>query len=99
MPFLYGDSTPSTLETNYIDFLRDALDFSAQVLGADERRRGSSARADELRRATEIEVARLESFGDAVSRAVVAAMSAAGRRRLARHAVRAVGHALLVRAS
>jgi hypothetical protein len=78
MPFLYGDSTPSALETNYIDFLRDALDFSAQVLGADERRRGSSARADELRRATEIDVARLESFGDAVSRAVVAALSAAG---------------------
>jgi hypothetical protein len=78
MPFLYGDSTPSALETNYIDFLRDALDFSARVLGADERLRGSSARADELRRATEIDVARLESFGDAVSRAVVAAMSAAG---------------------
>jgi hypothetical protein len=78
MPFLYGDSTPSALETNYIDFLRDALDFSARVLGADERRRGSSARADELRRATEIDVARLESFGDAVSRAVVAAMVAAG---------------------
>lgn len=78
MPFLYGDSTPSTLEINYIDFLRDALDFSAQVLVADERRRGGSARADELRRAAEIEVVRLESFGDAISRAVVVAMSAAG---------------------
>ncbi len=59
MPFLYGDSTPSTLEINYIDFLRDALDFSVQELGADERQRGNSARADELRRAAEIEVARL----------------------------------------
>ena len=37
MPYLYGDSTPSTLEINYIDFLRDALDFAAQVLLADER--------------------------------------------------------------
>jgi hypothetical protein len=78
MPYLYGDSTPSTLEINYIDFLRDVVDFSAQVLGADERRRGDSVRADELRRAAEIDAARLEAFGDAVSRAVVAAMSAAG---------------------
>jgi hypothetical protein len=70
MPFLYGDSTPSTLEINYIDFLRDALDFSAQVLGADERQGVNVARAGELRRAAEIEVARLESFGDAIARAV-----------------------------
>jgi hypothetical protein len=70
MPFLYGDSTPSTLEINYIDFLRDALDFSAQVLGADERQGVNEARAGELRRAAEIEVARLESFGDAITRAV-----------------------------
>jgi hypothetical protein len=76
MPYLYGDSTPSTLEINYIDFLRDALDFAAHVLLADERQRVGSARADELRRAAEIEVARLEAFGDTVSRAVVAAMSA-----------------------
>jgi hypothetical protein len=78
MPYLYGDSTPSTLEINYIDFLRDALDFASQVLLADERQRVGSARADELRRAAEIQVARLESFGDAVSRAVVTAMSASG---------------------
>ena len=78
MPYLYGDSTPSTLEINYIDFLRDALDFAARVLGSDERLRGDSARADELRRAAEIDVARLEAFGDTVSRAVVGAMSPAG---------------------
>jgi hypothetical protein len=78
MPYLYGDSTPSTLEINYIDFLRDALDFAARVLGSDERLRGGSARADELRRAAEIDVARLEAFGDTVSRAVVGAMSSAG---------------------
>jgi hypothetical protein len=70
MPFLYGDSTPSTLEINYIDFLRDALDFSVQVLGADERQGVNETRAGELRRAAEIEVARLESFGDAITRAV-----------------------------
>ncbi len=75
MPYLYGDSTPSTLEINYIDFLRDALDFVAHVLLADERQRVGTARADELRRGAEIQVARLESFGDAVSRAVVSAMS------------------------
>jgi hypothetical protein len=78
MPYLYGDSTPSTLEINYIDFLRDALDFAAHVLVADERQREGSARAEELRRAAEIEVARLEAFGDTVSRAVMGAMSASG---------------------
>jgi hypothetical protein len=78
MPYLYGDSTPSTLEINYVDFLRDALDFASHVLLADERQRVSSTRADELRRAAEIQVARLEAFGDAVSRAVVAAMSGPG---------------------
>ncbi len=78
MPYLYGDSTPSTLEINYIDFLRDALDFAAHVLLADERQRVGSARGDEVRRAAEIGVARIEAFGDAVSRAVVAAMSASG---------------------
>ena len=37
MSYLYGDSTPSTLQINFIEFLRDALEFSVQVLTADAR--------------------------------------------------------------
>ena len=78
MPFLYGDSTPSTLEINYIDFLRDALDFAAQVLGADDAAAWGLGPGRRAAAGAEIDVARLESFGDAVSRAVVVAMSAPG---------------------
>src|SRR5215213_8430858 len=56
MAFLYGDSTPSALQVNFIEFLQDALDCSVQMLLADgrlvERRTGLRAReaaaADEI---------------------------------------------------
>src|SRR5678809_1103065 len=37
MSYLYGDSTPSNLEGNYIEFLRDAVEFCVQVLLSDQR--------------------------------------------------------------
>ncbi len=37
MSYLYGDSTHSKLEVNYIEFLRDAVEFCVQVLLADQR--------------------------------------------------------------
>jgi hypothetical protein len=37
MTFLYGDSSPSVLQVNFIEFLRDALDCSVQLLLADGR--------------------------------------------------------------
>jgi hypothetical protein len=32
MSYLYGDSTPSQLEVNFIEFLRDAVECCVQVL-------------------------------------------------------------------
>ena len=37
MTFLYGDSSPSALQVNFIEFLRDALDCSVQLLLAEGR--------------------------------------------------------------
>jgi hypothetical protein len=70
--YLFGDSSPSDLKIDYIEFLRDALDFSAQVLAADEAMRVGAARADVARRDGDAEAARLEALGAAQARAVEA---------------------------
>ncbi len=70
MSYLYGDSSSSSLQINYIDFLRDALDFSVQVLAADHRMREGEARVVEVRRACAEEVGRLEALGAAIARSV-----------------------------
>lgn len=70
MTYLFGDSSPSDLQIDYIEFLRDALDFAVQVLGADERMRAGAARAIELRLQADAEVARLEALGAAQARAI-----------------------------
>ena len=70
MPYLFGDSSPSDLQVDYIDFLRDALDFAVQVLLADERMRQGAARAVEVRKAGDAEVARLETLGATLARTI-----------------------------
>jgi len=72
MTYLFGDSTPSNLDFDYIEFLREALDFSVQVLGAHDRMMAGAARAVEVRLKGEAEVKRLESLGAALARAVEA---------------------------
>src|SRR4051812_25334069 len=72
MPYLFGDSSPSDLQIDYIDFLRDAIEFSVQVLGADERMRAGSERALEVRRQGDSEAARLEGLGTAQAKAIEA---------------------------
>jgi hypothetical protein len=37
MTYLFGDSTPSNLQTNFIELLRHALEASVQILRADQR--------------------------------------------------------------
>jgi hypothetical protein len=70
MSYLYGDSTPSTLQINFIEFLRDALEFSVQVLTADARIREGGEHGVELRREADGEVSRLESLGSVISRGI-----------------------------
>ena len=72
MTYLFGDSSPSNLDFDYIEFLREALDFSVQVLAAHERMMQGAARAVEVRLAGEAEVKRLESLGAALARSVEA---------------------------
>ncbi|HXU69496.1 MAG TPA: hypothetical protein VN947_09205 [Polyangia bacterium] len=70
MTYLFGDSSPSNLEIDYIEFLREALEFSVAVLGAHERMMQGAARAVEVKREGDAEVNRLESLGAVVARAV-----------------------------
>jgi hypothetical protein len=72
MTYLFGDSSPSNLDIDYIEFLREALDFSVQVLAAHERMMQGAARAVELKLQGDAEVGRLESLGAALARSVEA---------------------------
>src|SRR5438067_6732580 len=70
MSYLYGDSTPSTLKFNFIDFLRDVIDCTVQILGADRHIREGAHAAAEHKKAGDAEVARLEALGSLISRAI-----------------------------
>ncbi|HWE30362.1 MAG TPA: hypothetical protein VHB97_20290, partial [Polyangia bacterium] len=72
MTYLFGDSSPSNLDIDYIEFLREALDFSVQVLAAHERMVQGAAKAVEVKLQGDAEVARLESLGASLARAVEA---------------------------
>jgi hypothetical protein len=84
MSYLFGDSTPSKLEINYIEFLRDAVEFSVQVLLADQRIAAGKTHTRSLEHATVAEVERLQKLGPLVAKAfegtaLGAAESAAAR--------------------
>lgn len=70
MNYLYGDSTPSQLTSNFLEFLRDALDFSVFVLQADGRIQEGQTRARALREGAASELERLHRFIGVVSAAV-----------------------------
>jgi hypothetical protein len=72
MTYLFGDSSPSNLQIDYIEFLREALDFSVAVLAAHERMMQGAARAILVKKEGDAEVQRLESLGAVVARAVEA---------------------------
>lgn len=70
MNYLYGDSTTSTLKSNFLEFLRDAIDFSVFVLQADAKIKQGRAQIRVLGEESDAESARLERFVTSVSRAV-----------------------------
>jgi hypothetical protein len=70
MYFLYGDSTASPLKSNFLEFLRDSIDFAVFVLEADERIKRGKARIEKLSDETEAELARLETFIRGVMRTI-----------------------------
>jgi hypothetical protein len=70
MSYLYGDSTPSALEINYIDFLRDVVEFSVQVLLADQRITQGRMRVRSLDTTSAAEIDRLHGVEVAVVKAL-----------------------------
>ena len=60
MSYLFGDSTPSPFEINFIDFLRLALGFSVHVLGVEERVVTERARRGQLEQDADSDRHRLE---------------------------------------
>src|SRR5262245_15979569 len=69
MRYLYGDSTPSNLEFNFIEFLRDAVEFGVQVLLSDQRIVQGRAHMRTLEHATSAEMERLQKLPPLVTKA------------------------------
>jgi hypothetical protein len=69
MRYLFGDSTPSTLEIDYIEFLRDAVDCCVQVLLADQRIANGKTRLETLERSTAVELEQVQKMASLVPRA------------------------------
>ncbi|MCG8417403.1 MAG: hypothetical protein MJE77_05600 [Proteobacteria bacterium] len=63
MTYLYGDSSSSAITINYIDFLRQIVDVSVEMLLAEQRVDAARARQRELEEAVRTEVSRLEELG------------------------------------
>ena len=69
MTWLYGDSSKSPLEINFIDFLKLAIDFSVEVLLAEEQIGAGRELRARLEGEAGEELARLEALGAAVTAA------------------------------
>lgn len=70
MSYLYGDSTPTDLKSNFLEFLRDAIDFAVFVLEADASIKRGKERIQRNTEAMEAEIGRLEHFIGHVSRSI-----------------------------
>jgi hypothetical protein len=70
MSYLYGDSTPSPLEVNFVDFLRDSLDFCVELSLSTDGLQREAERGDALRSAARGDIDRLEKLGSGVALAV-----------------------------
>ena len=69
MSFLYGDSTPSTLDIDYIAFVRDTVGFCVAVLEADQRIAQGIARTRALDADAVTEIDRLKKVAAIVPHA------------------------------
>ncbi len=67
MTYLYGDSTDSGLELNYIELLREFLDFAVQVMLSEHRIATARLGADDAKKQATAELDRLRSLGASVT--------------------------------
>ena len=86
--FLYGDSTPSPLQFDFIAFLRDAVDFAVEILSSDARMATAVHNVNALAEETEREIALAEGLAGDMDRALDGAMSRAPSSLAARCAAR-----------
>jgi hypothetical protein len=70
MSYLYGDSTPTELRSNFLEFLRDAVDFAVFVLDADARIKHGKVRIQRNTDAMEAELGRLGHFIGVITRSI-----------------------------
>jgi hypothetical protein len=84
MEFLYGDSTPSPLKSNFLEFLRDAIDFGVYALHVDDELGVIEDRSRAAAKAAEDEIERLEFLGAAVASAIDQSPKGAGDSETAR---------------
>jgi len=68
MEYLYGDSSASPLDYNFIQALRDTVDFGVQVLQAEQRMLAESGKAADRRSAADAELAKVEALAGLVHR-------------------------------
>jgi hypothetical protein len=69
MRYLYGDSTSSDLDVNFIEFVRDAVEFCVQALQADQRAAQGRAHIRTLEQSTAAEMERLQKLPPLVTKA------------------------------
>lgn len=67
MQYLYGDSSISPFTSNFLEFLRDAIDFSVYLLLADARLTSTRERTDVRRIKAQAEVQEIEELGRTVN--------------------------------
>jgi len=70
MKYLYGDSSPSPLDYNFIQCLRDTVEFGVQVLQAEQRMQAEAGRAADRRRAADAELAKVDGLAGLVQRSL-----------------------------
>jgi hypothetical protein len=62
LSYLYGDSSQSALKSNFLEFLRDAMDFAVIALQSDARLALGRQRVEQLRKESAAESQRLARF-------------------------------------
>ena len=70
MAFLLGDSSPSQLDVNFIELLREAVDFCVRVLLADQRIAADRQGVSALRDGARVSMERLQGLDTLVSSAL-----------------------------
>jgi hypothetical protein len=70
MSYLFGDSTPSPWESNFIEVLKDGIDFCVLLLAADQRLEMGRGRALAVERTANAETEKLEELLGAVTLAI-----------------------------